>query len=410
MKKDILKIVFVGHVDHGKSTLIGRLLLDTKSLPDEKMAELKTVAEELGKEAELAHLTDQLKEEREQNITIDTTQIFFHTKTREYVIIDAPGHVEFLKNMITGATQADVAVLLVDMNEGIMEQTIRHAYIVSMFGIESVLVVMNKMDLVDYDEERFKEVKEKLSQSMESMGLVPTCFIPVSARVGENISKKSSKMKWFKGPTFLEALNSFEPSREEGKSALRLPVQDVYEVGDERIAVGRVVSGTVAENQNITFLPSNRHSSVKELKEFGAVRKTAVEGENIGIVIRDDVPISRGEVIVQPENPPKPVDSFKGNLFWMVEEPLKADQPVVLRCATQEVECIAEKIERRIDSSTLEIIEENASTVGINEAAVVVLKTKTPIVAEKFSHVRELGRFVIERRNNVQGAGIITVL
>ncbi len=403
----MVKTVFVGHVDHGKSTLIGRLLLDTGSLPKEKVAEVRKISKELGSDAELAYITDQLKEEREQNITIDTTQIFFKTKKRDYVIIDAPGHVEFLKNMMTGAAQAELAVLLVDARDGVQEQTTRHAYIINMFGINTIITVFNKMDLVGYSEERFEELNRELLGSFDNLATASAHSIPVSAIAGENVSKKSSKMKWYRGKTFLAALDSFTPDSMRGKKPLRFTVQDVYTIDGETVYVGRLVSGSMRRDQKITVLPAVGHSVIREIKVSGSEKTEAHEGENLGLVLADDLSIERGAVIVQREDPPEPTRVVRGNIFWMAAEPLRLDEPITLRCATQDVECVAERIEKRIDSSTLEVIETDAAVLGQNEAGVVALKTARPILVEEFRFIRELGRFVLERNYNVQGAGIV---
>jgi sulfate adenylyltransferase large subunit len=409
MAKETLKIVIVGHVDHGKSTMIGRLLLDTNSLPKEKLAEIRKISKELGKDTELAYLTDQLKEERERNITIDTTQIFFKTRKRDYVIIDAPGHVEFLKNMITGATQAEAAVLIVDVNEGMMEQTGRHAYLISMLGIDKVIIVFNKMDVVGYKEERFNSVKNKLTQFMQELGVTPTFMIPISAREGDNISRKSTAMSWYKGPILLHALDSLRLRAKVEQRPLRFPVQDVYEVDTKRILVGKVVSGLIEVGQDVVFLPSLRKTKVKSIEVFEKEKKSAAAEENIGMTLNESMPeMQRGEVIVHEKDQPQPTDRFEGNIFWMVEEPLKLNNPVTLRCATQEVTCAVEQIKKRINSSTLEVIEENARELGLNEAGTVVFKAERPIVVEKYSFIDELGRFVIERDYQTQGAGIIS--
>jgi len=410
MAKDTVKIVIVGHVDHGKSTLIGRLLLDTNSLPKERIAEIKKISKELGRDTELAYLTDQLKEEREKNITIDTTQIFFSTKKRDFVIIDAPGHVEFLKNMITGATQASSAVLIVDTDEGVMEQTGRHAYIVNMLGIKDVVIIFNKMDLVEFKEDKFNKIKDQLLGFMQNLGVKPYAIIPVSAKEGDNISRGSSRMKWYKGPTLLKALDSLKLGARQEEKPLRYPVQDIYDVEGKRIIVGRVESGVLKEGEEIVVLPSGEKAKVKSIAVFGESQREAEAGESIGVVLEDKVSIKRGDVIVQGGDTPSPRNIIKGNMFWMSEEPLLVGKPMTFRCATQKVECTAERVERRINSSTLELVEENAKRLEQNEAGVVYLKSKEPIIVEDFSFIEELGRFVIERDHNLEGAGIITSL
>jgi sulfate adenylyltransferase large subunit len=409
MEKETIKIVIVGHVDHGKSTMIGRLLFETNSLPKGKIEEIKRVSKELGKEAELAYLVDQLKEERERNVTIDTTQIFFRTRKKNYVIIDAPGHVEFIKNMITGASLAEAAVLIVDTQEGVREQTRRHAYLLSLLGLSKVIVVFNKMDLIDFNMERFEEVKTELLQVLENLKIKPSFLIPISAKEGMNIAKKHpAKLNWYKGPTLIDALDSIKLDISATKRPLRFPIQGVYEIDGERILMGRMASGIIKQGHKVILLPSGREAEIKAIRVFGEQRTIAEKGECIGVVLKESLPVKRGEVIAQKSPPPQPLNRFKGNIFWMSSEPLQINQAITLRCATQETKCVAERIEKRINSSTLEIIEENAKELKLNEAGMVEFKTEKPILAEEFSFVDELGRFVLEKEYNARGAGIIT--
>jgi len=258
MEKDTLGFVIVGHVDHGKSTLIGRLLFDTKSLPDEKMAEVERMSAELGREVEFAFVMDHLQEERDQGITIDTAQTFFHTEARDYVIIDAPGHKEFIKNMITGASQAQAALLVVDAEEGVREQTRRHAYLLGMLGLRQLTVLVNKMDRVGCARERFDEVAGDVKAFLSAVDLEAMHVVPISAKDGDNVASASERMPWYPGPTALEALDSFVVPVRPADKPTRLPIQDVYKVDDKRILVGRVESGAVTVGQDVVFLPSGR--------------------------------------------------------------------------------------------------------------------------------------------------------
>jgi len=407
-KKETIKIVIIGHVDHGKSTLIGRLLLETDSLPKGKIEEIKKISRKFGKDTELAYLADQLKEEREKNATIDTTQIFFKTRKKRFVIIDTPGHVEFLKNMITGASLAQAAVLVIDVNEGVMEQTRRHAFIASMLGIDKIVVAFNKMDLVGYEEKKFNEVKNELYVFFEGLGVKPLFMIPVSVREGVNIGGRSSETIWYKGPVLTEALEALKSDSRDAKKPLRFPVQDVYEIGGEKIIAGKVASGIVKKRQKVVFLPSFKGAEIKDIRIFKKYgKRKALPGENIGLILEQSFPVKRGEVIVQADDPRKGVNRFRGNVFWMSKEPLQVNKTVTLRCATQEVACIAEKIEKRINTSTFDLMEKDANELKLNEAGVVVFKTEKPVVIEKFSFIEELGRFVIERGYDLQGAGVI---
>ncbi len=407
MKEENLKLVIVGHIDHGKSTLIGRLFFDTDSLPEGKIEELKSICEALGKELEFGFLLDHLEEERDQGITIDTTQTFFQTKNRQYTIIDAPGHVEFIKNMITGASQAEAAILIVDAKEGVQEQTRRHAYILSMLGLDQVIVVINKMDLVEYKQERFKEVKKELLEFLDKINIKPTYLIPISAKEGDFVAKKSKHMDWYDGPTVLEALDSFHVRESANKKPLRLPVQDVYK-WEKRIIAGRVESGSIKEGDEIKILPSEEETTVVSIEEFGKDDvKSAEAGKSTGIVTKDKLFIDRGNVITHKEDLPTITNEIKGHLFWMDKQPFKKEERLLLKCSTQEEMCDIEKIIKVVNSSTLEIIGEDVDQIKNREVADVIIKTENPIVIENFNKVQELGRFVLQRKDTCAG-GIIT--
>lgn len=402
-----LKFVIVGHVDHGKSTLIGRLFFDTDSLPEGRMEEIKAICESLGKEVEFAYVMDHLQEERDQGITIDTAQTFFRTKKRQYTIIDAPGHVEFIKNMITGASQAEAAMLIVDVEEGVQEQTRRHAYILSLLGLDQVIVVMNKMDLVNYKKERYKEVKKELLKFLNAIHIKPTYLIPISAKQGDFIAKKTDNLSWFKGPSVLEALDTFHVKESAKKKALRFPVQDVFKY-DKRIIVGRIESGTIKVGEKIKILPSGEETIVKSIEEYEKKDvKKAEAGKSTGIVTKDKVFVDRGDVITHTKDLPIITDTIKAHVFWMDKVPFKKPERLLFKCATQEVMCGIEKIERTIDSSTLKLISKDAKEIKNREVADIIIKTEKPVVVENFNNVQELGRFVFQRKDTCAG-GIIT--
>ncbi len=408
MEKQYLKLVITGHVDHGKSTLIGRLLYDTGCVPEDKVAEIKQVCESLGREMEFGFITDHFQEEREQGITIDTTQIFFKTEKREYVIIDAPGHKEFLKNMITGASQAEATILIVDANEGVQEQTKRHAYVLSMLGIQQVVIAVNKMDLVDYKLDRFNEVVQELKKFLSSINLKPTYIIPVSANKGENIAKPSTNMKWYNGHTILQALDTFSPLSDKANQALRFPVQDVYKIGDKRVLAGRVESGTLKTGDKILMLPSNNESVITSVEEFNNPnKKEASAGESTGITIKDDPFVERGEIICKKEDPAKTTSEFKANVFWMSKQGYKKGQKIIFRSVTQEALGTIACINKRVNSSTLETLEENAPVINNTEVGEVTIKLEKPIAIDVFSKIQETGRFVLADQYDTVAGGII---
>ncbi len=408
MDNEKLKFVIVGHVDHGKSTLIGRLLYDTNSLPEEKIEEIKHICESLGKDLEFSYIMDNLEEERDQGITIDTAQTFFNTEKRGYVIIDAPGHVEFVKNMISGASQAEAAVLIVDAEEGVREQTKRHAYILGMLGLSQVIVVINKMDLVDYDRERFDAIKKDLLEFLSGINIKPSYVIPISAKKGDFIANRTGNMNWYDGTTFLEALDTFKTKPSASDKPLRYAVQDVYSF-DKRIIAGRVESGIIRKGDKIRVFPSGEETRVKSIEEYLKDITEAEAGKSIGITTEDKLFIDRGNVVVHNDDLPVVTNRIKANIFWMDKSPFKKGESLTFRCATQEMPCEIEKINRVINSSTLELIAEDASEIKNREVANIVIRTDKPVVVENFNKIEELGRFVLGREDTCAG-GIITEL
>jgi sulfate adenylyltransferase large subunit len=410
MKKHVTKLVFVGHVDHGKSTLIGRTLLETGSLPKETYDEVKRVSHELGKDAELAYLTDYLQEERERNITIDTTQIYFRTKKNDYVIIDAPGHVQFIKNMLSGASQAEAAVLLVDAWEGIREQTKRHAYLIHLLGIKRLIVVVNKMDRVDYDRDRFYAIKTDIIDLMNQLSLTPLHIVPASARLGENISKSSPHMGWYGGPVFTDALDRIKLNHRHENKPFRFPVQDVLEKGNDSILLGRVESGCVKQNQKLLVLPEGAEARVRDVMRYGERRRKARTGESIGIVLQNHSTVQRGVVLTHTDQKPVVSNNVSVTVFWLDNVPLHIGDTLTLQCSTQSVTCQLQRVKQRIDSSTLKLLEEHGETVGLNEVGNVVLTLERPIVVDSYAQVPELGRLVLRKKDVVCAAGIVQSL
>jgi sulfate adenylyltransferase large subunit len=406
MSNENLKFVIVGHVDHGKSTLIGRLLYDTNSLPEGKLEEIKQLCESLGKDIEFGYVMDHLEEERDQGITIDTAQTFFNTEKRDYVIIDAPGHVEFVKNMISGASQAEAAVLIVDAEEGVKEQTKRHAYILGMLGLSQVVAVINKMDMVDYSRERFESVKNDLLEFLSNINIKPSYVIPISAKNGDFIANRTGNMDWYKGPTLLEALDTFRTKESANNKPLRYVVQDIYSF-DKRIIAGRVESGIIRKGDKIKVLPSGEETRVKSVEEYLKNVTEAEAGKSTGITTEDKLFIDRGNVIVSSSDLPAVTNRIKANVFWMDKVPFKRGESLMFRCATQEVNCEIEKISRVINSSTLELIAEDADEIKNREVASIIIKTDKPVVVENFNKMEELGRFVLGREDTCAG-GIIT--
>jgi bifunctional enzyme CysN/CysC len=403
-----LKIVIAGHVDHGKSTLVGRLLHDTGSLPEGKLEQLRAVAERRGVPFEWANLMDALQSERDQNITIDTAQIWFRTERRQYVIIDAPGHKEFLKNMITGAAHAGAALLLIDAHEGVQEQSRRHGYLLSLLGIRQIAVLVNKMDLCDFSQQRFVEVQTAFREFLGSIGVEPKCFVPIAARQGDNVATRSERMPWWTGPTVLEALDQFEPSIRPVGQPLRFPIQDIYRFDERRILAGRVESGSVKVGDRLVFTPGNKVSTVKTIERWNAPPSAEAQaGESIGVTLTEQVFVARGAVASLETDLPYELTRFKARLFWMGRAPFVPGRAYKLKLATQETECEIDSIQRVIDSSTLDAIQRTEPFVGRNEVAELTLRTRRPIAFDVHSDIIATGRFVIVDGFEVAGGGIV---
>jgi len=407
MTTEDLSFVIVGHVDHGKSTFIGRLLHDTNSLNTDRLEELKAACFALGRELEFSFITDHLQEEREQNVTIDTTQIKFKTDKRNYTIIDAPGHKEFLKNMLTGASQAEAAVLLVDAHEGIQEQTKRHATLLHLLGVRQMMVLLNKMDLIEFRQERFDQLKTELLQFLKTIGIMPAHVIPLVAKDGDNCVLRSERMNWYTGATFLDALDQFTCKNDTAHKPLRYPIQDVYKIADKRILVGRVESGTICQGQEIVFLPSQKHTRVASIEVFGKTnKKEAAPGESIGITLADPLFIERGEIACAIDAPPPIAKKIEAHAFWFSPHAFEKKDRIRLKLATQDVQCQVEKVDR-IDSSTLNTIEKDATLLHTAEIGKFILVPEKPLVLEPFDQIEELGRFVLEKDGEPCAGGIV---
>jgi bifunctional enzyme CysN/CysC len=425
-----LRVVFVGHVDHGKSTLIGRILSDTNSLPEGKLEQVQRACAAENMEFEFAFLLDALLEEQEQNITIDTTQIPFKTAKRNYMIIDAPGHKEFLKNMITGASSADAAVLVIAANEGVQEQSKRHAYLLSLLGVRQFCVVVNKMDLADYSEARFLEIEKKYRVFLKTLNLETDVFIPASARFGENITARSTKMKWHHGPTLAEALDAMTPMAPPTDMPLRFCVQDVYKFDDRRIIAGRIETGMLQVGDELVFSPANKTSIVQSIEHWpvipsavegsrGASFKvsqrdpstplgmTGVAGDSIGITLHEQIFVERGYVASHSKDAPIETNRFHADLFWIARQPARLSHLYTVRLATQEVKCQIVSLDEVMDSSSLERNPTKADQLARNEVGRLTIQTRAPIVLDNHDRLPPLGRFVLVDEGVICGGGIV---
>jgi bifunctional enzyme CysN/CysC len=434
-----LRVVFVGHVDHGKSTLIGRILSDTNSLPEGKLEQVQRACAAENMEFEFAFLLDALLEEQEQNITIDTTQIPFKTAKRNYMIIDAPGHKEFLKNMITGASSADAAVLVIAANEGVQEQSKRHAYLLSLLGVRQFCVVVNKMDLADYSGARFLEIEKKYREFLKTLNLETNVFIPASARFGENITVRSNKMKWHRGPTLAEALDEMTPLAPPIDLPLRFCVQDVYKFDERRIIAGRIETGTLQVGDELVFSPANKTSIVQSIEHWpvipsknasparsegsrresleeaprdpstslGMTNHLAIAGDSIGITLLEQIFVERGYVGSHSKDAPIETNRFHADLFWIARQPARLSHLYTARLATQEVKCQIVSLDEVMDSSSLERNPTKADQLARNEVGRLTIQTRAPIVLDNHDRLPPLGRFVLVDDGMICGGGII---
>ena len=406
-----MNIVIVGHVDHGKSTLLGRLYADTGSLPDGKLEKVQAICRQQGKEFEYAFLFDAFLEEQEQGITIDTARTFFGWKGRHYIIIDAPGHKEFLKNMISGAARAEGALLLIDALEGVKEQSKKHGYLLSLLGVRQFAVVVNKMDLVGYRQDVFDGIEKEYREFLGQFKAVPQQIIPVSAKLGDNIANRSEQMPWYSGPTVLDALSAFQKEPGRSEQPLRLPVQDVYKFDARRIIAGRVTAGRVKVGDTLVFSPSNKRATVKSIEAFN-IDPPPVEGhagQSVGVTLDEQIFVERGEVASHQEQLPLVSTAFRANVFWLGRKPLERGRRYQLRVATREVDCEVATIHRIIDTMDL-AQQQGSSVVNKNQVAELTIRAKTPVAFDLSASFEATGRFVLVDEYDIAGGGIVTEL
>ena len=402
-----MHVVVVGHVDHGKSTFVGRLLHDTDSLPNGKIEQVRKNCAAEGMEFEYAFLLDALLEEQEQNITIDTTRIFFRTKQRAYAIIDAPGHKEFLKNMVTGAASASAALLLIDAGEGVMDQSRRHAFLLSLLGVKQLVVLVNKMDLVKHDQATYEKIKTEYSAFLQSLGLTAVHFIPIAAKHGENVVTRSDKMKWWQGPTVTEALDNFRHEDDLTGLPLRLPVSDIYRFDHRRIVAGRVEAGAIRPGDELIFQPGGRRSVVRTFEDWPGPesREVAVTGDSAGFTLSEQIFVERGQVASHANNQPRVGREFRARIFWLGKEPLQLNKTYRLRLLTQNVQAVISKIEKITDASTLESIQ--ANSVPRDSICEVIVRATRPVAFDLHHECAITGRFAVEDAGRINGGGII---
>ncbi len=404
-----VNLVVVGHKDHGKSTLIGRLLYDSKAIQEKKLEDIRTELEQTGKEFEFAFLLDSLEEERRGGLTIDIMQTPFRSKKYLYTIIDCPGHREFIKKMLTGASQADAAVLVVSAKEGIQDQTRQHTFLIKTLDIEQLIVAVNKMDEVSYREEPYRQICKELRKVLRSLGYSDIPMIPISAMKGDNVYKRSDKMRWHKGETLIETLDeSIAPTKLPSKKPLRGVVQDIYPYeGNQQVIACKILTGTLKVGENIVFTPSGKRGLLKNILVFGASTEKAEPGDSVGLIIDGVETVERGEVLSHPENQPGNVKKFIAEIILVSDMKMEKGGELTIRYGTAQRKCRVQEIISEIDPVNLTVRSKYPDVLKDESVGEVELAALEPLCIEKYSEFPELGRFVVEGKKGTAAAGIV---
>jgi len=395
--RSLLRFTTAGSVDDGKSTLIGRLLYDSKSIFEDQLDHIVESSKRLGKEGiDLSLLTDGLRAEREQGITIDVAYRYFATPSRKFIIADTPGHIQYTRNMVTGASTADLAVILIDARRGVLEQTLRHSYIANLLDIRHIVFCINKMDMVNYSEEVFVNIRNDLSDLAGKLKIENVYYIPISAKFGDNVVERSEKMEWYEGRTFLRFLETVEIGIAKNSSEPRLPVQTIIrplsdEYHDYRGYAGRIAGGTFRKGDSVTVLPSMLRSRISGIDVMGKNLTEASAGDSVSITLEDQIDIGRGDLIVRDDRLPQSGQDINLMICWFNEKPLKAGGRYIVRLNTNEVECIVKTINFRMNIDSLEHDYENI-TINMNDIANINIRTSKPVFFDAY------------RKNNITGS------
>ena len=410
--KPHMNLIFIGHVDHGKSTTVGRLFYETGAISDRDLAKYKEIAAQVNRPTfEFAFLMDSLKEERERGITIDIAHRDFQTDKYYFTVIDAPGHKDFVKNMITGASQADAAVLVVAATDGVMAQTREHAILANVLGIKQIVVGINKMDAVKFEQSKFEEVKKGVSELLKGLGwkVEGIQFVPYSALEGSNIAKKPTTMPWYNGPTLLDAINSFTVPPKPTDKPLRLPIQDVFSIsGFGTVPVGRVETGLMKPGDKVVLMPSGLSAEVKSIEMHHKQLQQAEPGDNVGFNIKgvEKKDIKRGDVVGSPSNPPTVAAEFTAQIIVLHHQNVIArGYTPVFHVHTAQIACTITDILEKKDPKTGQVLEKNPETIKTGDIAVIKVKPTKPLVIEKAADFPQLGSFAIRDMGETVGAG-----
>jgi len=412
--KSLLRFTTAGSVDDGKSTLIGRLLYDSKSIFEDQMEHIVQSGKRLGREElDLSLLTDGLRAEREQGITIDVAYRYFATPARKFIIADTPGHIQYTRNMVTGASTVDLAVILIDARKGVLEQTIRHTYISSLLDIRHIIFCINKMDMVNWSETVFTGIKNELALLVDKLKISDTHFIPISAKYGDNVVDRSLKMNWYMGKTFLNLIETIEIRKNKNADNKRFPVQTIIrphtsEYHDYRGYAGRVAGGVFRPGDEVTVLPSLRKSKIKSIDVLGKTLSETIGEESVTISLEDQIDISRGDMLVSPEDLPLISQDINLMICWFNERPMKIGGRYLIRMNSNEAGCIVKSVTYRMNINTLEHDFENIE-VNMNDIAHITIKTSKPVFFDTYLKNNITGSmiFIDEGTNETVAAGMI---
>jgi len=404
-----INLVVIGHKDHGKSTLIGRLLYDSKVIPDQKLQEIRAELQSSGKnQFEFAYILDSLEEERRGGLTIDIVHTPFKSERRIYTIIDCPGHKEFIRKMLTGASQADAAVLVASAKEGIQPQTKEHLFLIKILGVNQLIVAVNKMDTIEYNEEAFREFSESLKKILSSLDYNDVPIVPVSALYGENVTKKSDRMEWYEGDTLIQVLdNRVKLPKPLSEKPLRCVIQDIYDFEGKKVTVCKVETGILKIGQPVTVMPTMEEGIVEKIESFGREAKESSPGDSVGIVLRGVSEIRRGYVVTGVAEKTEQTREFVAELVIFSDFTLRSGDIVTIRLGTCETKCKIEKILRKVDPVDLTVKEEEPESLENGEVGRIVFRALEPLYLEEYSDFPQIGRFVVLGKRGAVAAGIV---
>lgn len=411
---ELLRFTTAGSVDDGKSTLIGRLLYDSKSIFQDQLDAIERTSKQRGDEhVNLALLTDGLRAEREQGITIDVAYRYFHTPKRKFIIADTPGHIQYTRNMVTGASTANLAVILIDARNGVLEQTLRHSYIASLLQIPHVIIAINKMDLVDYSQDVYEKIKADYEKFSDKLNVKDVHFIPISALKGDNVVNKSENMPWYTGDSLLHILETIDMKEDYNMTNMRFPVQYVIrpmsdKFHDYRGYAGRLVSGKINKGDEIVVLPSGLRSKVKTIDFYDQQLDNAFAPQSIAVTLEDDIDISRGDMLVKPDDMPRESKEIEMKICWFNPKPMQNRGKYIIRHTTNEIKAMITDVEYKVNINTLEHDYEDKE-IKMNDIAKIRIKTAKPLFYDKYENNRQTGSviFIDEHTNETVAAGMI---